>query len=225
MSATSPSERSVPPPDLPEPGIPPRRLVDDALRRALDIVGALVGLVILGILVPPVGIAIMLESGGPVFFASRRYGRGQRGFMQWKFRTMYRDAEARLEEVRQLSNTNGPSFKSQRDPRVTRVGRILRKTSIDELPQLVNVLRGEMSLVGPRPVQDIDFRGYPNALTRRSYVRPGMTGLWQVMGRSTLPFAEMMRLDLEYVDEASIGLNLRVLARTIPAVLSQRGAY
>jgi lipopolysaccharide/colanic/teichoic acid biosynthesis glycosyltransferase len=146
-------------------------------------------------------------------------------FTQWKFRSMYRDAERRLEEQRALSNTGGPSFKAVNDPRVTRVGRLLRRTSLDELPQVINVIRGQMSLVGPRPVQAIDFRGYPNALARRNYVKPGITGLWQVQGRSDLPFPEMVRLDLEYVDRASFWLNVWVLIRTIPAVLSRRGAY
>ncbi len=220
-----PIEAQAPNRDLSDPGTCPARPVNDALRRSLDIFGAVLGLFLCAAALIPTSIAILVESGRPVFFGSRRFGKEGRLFTQWKFRSMQVGAEQELEAFRNLSTTNGPSYKAERDPRATSVGAFLRRWSIDELPQFFNVLRGEMSLVGPRPVQDIDFRGYPNALTRRNYIKPGLTGLWQVSGRSSLAFSEMMRLDLDYVDRASVLLNLKTLIHTIPAALSGRGAY
>jgi lipopolysaccharide/colanic/teichoic acid biosynthesis glycosyltransferase len=142
-----------------------------------------------------------------------------------KFRTMVTDAEERLEEVRHLNETQGPTFKSSVDPRTTRIGRLLRQTSIDELPQLINVLRGEMSLVGPRPLPLADVEGFgENRYQRRFSVRPGLTGLWQVSGRNSIPHERRMELDLMYVDHWSLRLDLEIMARTIPTILGRKGA-
>lgn len=193
-------------------------------KRALDVAIALLALPVFLLLLVPIALAIRIESRGPTFFRATRYGQYGRRISVLKFRSMQDGAEQRLEEFRELSNTDGPSFKAPRDPRITRVGRLLRKTSLDELPQILSVLRGDMSIVGPRPVQDLDFRGHEDALARRNLVKPGLTGLWQVSGRSDLPFAEMTALDLRYVEECSLWLDCRIVLRTIPAVLTGRGA-
>jgi len=201
-----------------------RGWLNAAAKRTLDLVVALTVLPVFLALLIPIAIAIKLDTRGPVLFQAQRYGQYGRPIEVLKFRSMIPGAEARLEEVRELSNTQGPSFKAPADPRITRVGRWLRRTSLDELPQILAVLKGDMSVVGPRPVQDLDFRGHEDALRYRNQVKPGLTGLWQVSGRSNLPFAEMMELDLRYVDEQSLWLDLKILARTVPAVLSGRGA-
>lgn len=193
-------------------------------KRTLDLAVSVLVLPFFLVLLIPIAIAIKADTSGPVLFGAARYGQYGRPIRVLKFRSMVTDAEARLEEVREFSNTDGPSFKAPRDPRITRVGRWLRRSSLDELPQILSVLKGDMSLVGPRPVQDLDFRGYEEALQYRNRVKPGLTGLWQVNGRSNLPFAAMMELDLRYVDEQSFWLDLKILVRTIPAVLSGRGA-
>lgn len=193
-------------------------------KRTLDLAVVIAVLPVFLLILGPIALAIRLDSRGPVFFAGNRYGQHGRPIRVLKFRSMYAGAEADLERVRALSNTNGPSFKAERDPRITRVGRWLRRSSMDELPQILSVLKGDMSIVGPRPVQDIDFRGYEDALERRNLVKPGLTGLWQVSGRSNLPFAEMMALDLQYVEEQSLWLDVKILLKTIPAVLTARGA-
>jgi len=193
-------------------------------KRALDLLIAIPAALLLALLFVPIAILIRADSPGPVIFGTRRFGLGGRPFTIYKFRSMQRDAEQRLEEARHLSNTNGPSFKAKNDPRITRVGLWLRRSSLDELPQVICVLRGDMSIVGPRPVQSIDFRGYEDLLDVRNRTRPGLTGLWQVKGRSNLPFAEMARLDLYYAQRWSIWMDLGILARTIPAVLLGRGA-
>jgi len=193
-------------------------------KRVIDLCLAIPGVIVLAALAVPLGILIRLDSPGPVFFSTKRFGLGGRTITIYKFRTMYRDAEQRLEEARHLSNTSGPSFKAPDDPRITRVGKWLRRASIDELPQVLSVLRGDMSIVGPRPVQSIDFRGYEHLLEIRNRVKPGLTGLWQVSGRSNLPFAEMARLDLLYAQRWSPWMDIMIVLRTIPAVLFGRGA-
>ncbi len=195
-----------------------------AAKRILDLVVAIPATIVLALVAIPLAVLIRRDSPGPTFFTSRRFGEGGRTITIVKFRTMYRDAEQRLEQARHLSNTQGPSFKAADDPRITRVGKWLRRTSIDELPQVLCVLRGDMSIVGPRPVQSIDFRGYEHLLEIRNLVKPGLTGLWQVSGRSNLPFAEMARLDLHYAHRWSVWLDLWIIVRTIPAVLFGRGA-
>jgi exopolysaccharide biosynthesis polyprenyl glycosylphosphotransferase len=193
-------------------------------KTVLDRVLAFLALVGLSVVLVPVAVAIRLTSPGPALFRQTRIGRDGREFRVVKFRTMYVDAEQRLDGLRTANETDGLLFKIADDPRVTRIGRVLRRTSIDELPQLLNVVRGDMSLVGPRPlpVKDSDFTG---DVRRRLLVRPGITGLWQVNGRSQLSWEDAVRLDLYYVENWSIALDLTILARTVTAVLRGTGAY
>jgi exopolysaccharide biosynthesis polyprenyl glycosylphosphotransferase len=199
----------------------PRLLV----KRAMDIAGATLGLVFLSPVLIAVALAVRLTSPGPVMFSQLRYGRNRRRFRMYKFRTMVEGADAQQSELEELNEAAGPVFKIRRDPRITPFGAFLRRTSLDELPQLWNVLRGDMSLVGPRPLPLRDVNQFAEGrLMRRFSVLPGITGLWQVSGRSSLAFDEWLRLDLAYIDQWSLTLDLRILARTIPAVLSGRGA-
>lgn len=193
-------------------------------KRCLDIVVALAVLALAALPMLCIALAIRLTSPGPVLFRQLRVGKGGRLFTMYKFRSMYQDAELRLAEVMHLNEAVGPIFKIRNDPRVTPIGRWLRRTSLDELPQLFNVLRGEMSLVGPRPPLMREVLDYEPWHLERLTVKPGITGLWQVSGRSNLPFQEMMRLDIEYVIHWSLWLDLRLLALTIVTVLSGRGA-
>lgn len=195
------------------------------LKRLLDIVGAAFLLVLLSPVFLLAAILVKLESSGPVFFVQERMGYNKRRFLLFKFRTMCVDAEARMKEIEHLNEKDGPIFKIKNDPRITRVGKWLRKTSIDELPQLVNVVLGDMSLVGPRPLSIRDALGMNAAWQKRRFsVKPGITCLWQVSGRSNLSFKEWMLLDLEYIDRWSLVLDFLILLRTIPAVLLGRGA-
>jgi lipopolysaccharide/colanic/teichoic acid biosynthesis glycosyltransferase len=166
-----------------------------------------------------------LDGHGPVIFAQERFGFNKRRFRMFKFRTMITDAEALQSTLEDRNEAAGPVFKIKDDPRVTRIGKFLRKTSLDELPQLWNVLRGDMSLVGPRPLPLRDVHRFSESwLMRRFSVRPGVTGLWQVSGRSDLTFSRWVALDLQYIDRWSLGLDLKILAMTVPAVLKGRGA-
>ncbi len=205
-------------------GLAPSRRLHDAWKRTFDVViaGALV--VLLAVPMAIVAIAIKIDSRGPVFFAQERYGyRGAR-FRMLKFRSMIVSAEAELPALLARNDAAAPLFKLREDPRRTRVGRFIRRFSIDELPQLFNVIAGRMSLVGPRPAlpQEIEVLG--PVMSARMLVKPGMTGLWQVSGRSLLPADEAASLDLRYVRETSWRLDLMILVRTVPAVLSGRGA-
>ncbi|MDX6203841.1 MAG: hypothetical protein QOJ83_3341, partial [Frankiales bacterium] len=166
-----------------------------------------------------------VDSRGPVLFRQTRAGTGGRPFTVYKFRTMAVDAESRLEELRALNESDGLLFKMRRDPRVTRSGRFLRKYSLDELPQLLNVLRGNMALVGPRPPLPSEVEAYGADVRRRLMVRPGITGLWQVSGRSDLTWEESVRLDLYYVENWSPALDISILWKTLFAVLRGGGAY
>jgi exopolysaccharide biosynthesis polyprenyl glycosylphosphotransferase len=168
---------------------------------------------------------IKLTSPGPVFFLQERLGLNKRRFEIYKFRTMAADAESRMKEIEHLNEVSGPVFKIKNDPRMTTIGKFLRSTSIDELPQLFNVLKGDMSLVGPRPMAVRDYEGFNEDWQRRRFsVRPGITCLWQVLGRNSIPFEQWMELDLEYIDGWSLWLDLRILLKTIPAVLKGSGA-
>ena len=172
-----------------------------------------------------VAILIKLEMSGPVFFVQDRVGLNKRRFRMYKFRTMIGDAEKRQSELESLNEADGPVFKIKNDPRVTRLGKFLRKASIDELPQLLNVLMGDMSLVGPRPLPMRDYHGFDQDWVRRRFsVRPGITCLWQVNGRSSVSFKEWMELDLHYIDHWSFWLDVKLLAKTIPAVVRGTGA-
>jgi exopolysaccharide biosynthesis polyprenyl glycosylphosphotransferase len=197
-----------------------------ALKRLFDTLASLVGLVFLAPLFGGIGVAIKLGSPGPVFFKQRRLGVGGRLFWIYKFRTMLVDAEDRKDELVQLNQYGDAKFfKIKDDPRITKLGRFLRKTSLDELPQLINVLRGDMSLVGPRPPVPDEVAHYSEHHLQRLSVTPGITGLWQINGRSNiLDFEEVVRLDLEYISNWSIWKDLAILARTVPAVFHSSGA-
>jgi exopolysaccharide biosynthesis polyprenyl glycosylphosphotransferase len=195
-----------------------------ALKRAVDVALAALLLAIALPVVAVVALLIKVSEGGSVFFLQRRCGLHGRLFTLYKFRTMVADAEARRREIEHLNEMDGPVFKARSDPRVTRVGRLLRKFSLDELPQLWNVLRGDMSLVGPRPPIPEEVASYQRWQRRRLAMKPGITGLWQVSGRNELDFESWMELDLHYIDHWSPWLDLKILARTIPVVLSGRGA-
>ncbi len=202
----------------------PSRL-DAFARRALDIVLSSAALVAMFVPFVLIALWIRLDSPGPVLFIQRRVGKNGREFSVFKFRSMYTDAEQRLEILLGANERTGPVFKMRQDPRVTRAGRWLRKSSFDELPQLLNILFGEMSLVGPRPALPREVALYSPEQHLRLSVTPGLTGLWQVSGRANLTFEQAMDLDLEYIHRQSFALNLLLIARTIPAVLTAHGAY
>jgi len=194
-------------------------------KRALDLALGSVAFVVAAPVVVLAAVAIKLDSRGPVFHRAIRVGRGGRKFTFLKLRSMRVGAEELRGLLLHLNQAEGPAFKLHNDPRVTRVGRWLRKLSLDELPQFLHVLQGHMSLVGPRPPFPEEVERYESWMLRRLSVRPGLTCLWQVSGRSDLGFDEWMRLDIEYVDRLSFCLDLKILVLTIPAVLSARGAY
>ena len=195
-------------------------------KRLIDIVAGTALVILCMPMFVLTAIAIKLDSRGPVFFVQDRFGLNKRRFRMVKFRTMHADAEARMKDLEHLNEKSGtPIFKIKNDPRITRVGRLLRKTSIDELPQLINVLFGEMSIVGPRPLSVRDALRMELAWQKRRFsVKPGLTCLWQVSGRSNLSFEQWMELDLEYIDHWSLKLDASILLRTIPAIMSARGA-
>jgi exopolysaccharide biosynthesis polyprenyl glycosylphosphotransferase len=195
------------------------------VKRALDFVLSLVLLILLAPFLLIVALLIKLSSPGPIFFSQSRVGVNKRRFLIYKFRTMVSNAEKLLQELEELNEVSGPVFKMKEDPRITPIGSILRRTSIDELPQLLNVLKGDMSLVGPRPLPVRDYEGFREDWHRRRFsVRPGITCLWQVKGRSSIAFEDWMKLDLQYIDEWSIWLDLKILALTIPVVMKGTGA-
>jgi exopolysaccharide biosynthesis polyprenyl glycosylphosphotransferase len=199
--------------------------IDFFVKRLFDIVGSAVLIVLLSPVLAASAAAIRLTSSGSALYRSRRPGIGGVPFDCFKFRTMYADAEHRQSELEELNEAAGPLFKIKDDPRVTPVGRFLRRWSIDELPQLFNVLRGEMSLVGPRPLPNRDYARLEDWHRKRYLVLPGMTGVWQVSGRSELDFDELVRLDFLYLERWSVFLDLSIMLKTIPAVLRRRGAW
>lgn len=195
------------------------------LKRLLDICGALVGCVVLLVLTIIVGPLIKLESPGPVFFSQKRVGRNGRIFNMYKFRSMYADAEERKQELMQQNEMNGLMFKIENDPRITKIGRFMRRTSLDEFPQFINILKSDMSLVGTRPPTLDEFAQYSPYHKKRLSFRPGLTGMWQVGGRSEITdFEEIVRLDVEYIDNWSVSLDLKILIKTVLAVFSESGA-
>jgi exopolysaccharide biosynthesis polyprenyl glycosylphosphotransferase len=205
-------------------GVPRYGLTESSakLKRAVDVVGSLCGLVLLAPLLACIAVAVKLDSPGPVFFRQRRIGRSGREFTMLKFRTMMRDAERIKAELHPLNEAEG-LFKIENDPRITRVGRRLRRVSVDELPQLLNVLRGEMSLVGPRPLvpdEDCRVEGWQR---RRLIVTPGMTGVWQILGSTRVPLQEMVKIDYLYTGNWSLWLDVKILIRTGLHVLQRRG--
>jgi lipopolysaccharide/colanic/teichoic acid biosynthesis glycosyltransferase len=195
-------------------------------KRCLDIVGASLGLLVAAPVMLVIAVLVTIDSRGPIFFTQTRVGFRGRTFRMLKFRTMREGAEAEKAAMADLSNDDPRLFKIPADPRVTRLGRVIRRWSLDELPQLYNVLMGEMSLVGPRPFFESDLDDYEAHHFRRLSVPPGLSGLWQVSGRSDIvDFEEVVRLDRYYIEHWSLALDLRILARTLPAVASRRGAY
>jgi len=196
------------------------------LKRSIDIAASAVLLVLLLPLFLVVAAAIKLESRGPVLFRQTRIGQSGRSFTMWKFRSMQVDADAQKQRlVESHKQPGGVRFKLQFDPRITRVGRFLRRTSIDELPQLWNVLTGSMSLVGPRPPLPDEVNRYSQEERKRLAAKPGITCTWQVSGRADIPFEQQVELDVQYIAFQSLVLDLRILAKTMPAVLSANGAY
>lgn len=194
-------------------------------KRIFDLAVALVLLILSSPIFLLAAVAIKLNSTGPIFFVQERVGLSKRRFRMIKFRTMSADAESRMKDIEHLNEKSGPIFKIRNDPRITSVGKWLRRTSIDELPQLVNVLLGDMSIVGPRPLSVRDAVRMEEAWQKRRFsVKPGLTCLWQVSGRSNLSFEQWMQLDLEYIDRWSLGLDMTILIRTIPAIVTARGA-
>lgn len=195
------------------------------VKHAFDSAAALLLLLVTLPVMLLTAVAVKLSSPGPLFFVQERVGLNKRRFKLYKFRTMVRDAEKMLAELELFNEMDGPVFKIKDDPRITPLGRVLRKTSLDELPQLFNVLNGDMSLVGPRPLPVRDYEGFDQDWNRRRFsVRPGITCLWQISGRNHLSFEEWMRLDMSYVDRWSLWLDIKILAKTIPAVLRGTGA-
>ncbi len=195
------------------------------LKRAIELTLIVLASALVALLSALIALAIRLDSPGPVIFRQQRVGKDGKRFLCYKFRTMVVDAEARKAALLQHNEADGPLFKMKNDPRITRVGALLRRTSLDELPQLWNVVRGEMALVGPRPPTPDEAAQYEPWHHRRLRVTPGMTGLWQVLGRSATSFDEMVRLDIYYTEHWTPGLDLRILLQTIPVVLSRRGAF
>jgi lipopolysaccharide/colanic/teichoic acid biosynthesis glycosyltransferase len=191
----------------------------------MDLVLIVVGSPLVLIVGAIIALAIRRDSPGPILFRQERVGKGGKLFTTYKFRTMVVDAEARKAELASAEMVDGRLFKVREDPRTTRVGRFLRRTSLDELPQLWNVLRGEMSIVGPRPQIPQEVAQYEDWHRRRLEVNPGLTGLWQVLGRSDTTFDEMVRLDIYYAENWTPGMDIRILLQTIPVVISGRGAY
>lgn len=195
------------------------------IKRCIDILGGLVGLIITGIFYPFVAIAIKLDSPGPVLFSQVRIGRNGRRFKIYKFRSMYMDAEERKKELEKQNEMQGLMFKMENDPRITKVGKFIRKTSIDELPQFYNVLKGDMSLVGTRPPTEDEFEKYNQYYRRRISMTPGITGLWQVSGRSEIEnFDDVVKYDLKYIDSWSLTLDFKILLQTIKVVFTGKGS-
>jgi exopolysaccharide biosynthesis polyprenyl glycosylphosphotransferase len=208
-----------------EVGYPRLDNTQRSLKRLLDVTGSVFGLIVLSPLLLAVALVVKLTSPGPVFFKQKRVGADEKVFVCYMFRSMYEDAEARQAELEAQNEADGAIFKIKDDPRITPVGRFIRRWSIDELPQLINVLKGEMSLVGPRPLPVRDFLRMEEAHKRRLGALPGMTGYWQTSGRSDLSFEEMVRLDLYYIENWSLSFDLKVILKTLGAVFRREGAY
>ena len=200
-------------------------LGDIIAKRTLDIIGGIVGLIFTGIFVILIGPAIVIESPGPIFFSQTRVGKNGRRFKIYKFRSMYMDAEERKKELMEQNKMSGLMFKMDDDPRITKVGKFIRKTSIDEFPQFWNVLKGDLSLVGTRPPTEDEFKQYKARYKKRLIMKPGITGLWQVSGRSTITdFEDVVKLDVQYIENWSFGLDLKILLQTVLVVLKHDGA-
>lgn len=195
-------------------------------KRIIDTVGALIGLIVLSFVFIIVAIAIKVEDPrGPIFFSQIRVGKNGKEFKMYKFRSMVTDAEERLQNLLTLNETTGAMFKMKNDPRVTKIGQLIRKTSIDELPQLWNVMRGDMSLVGPRPPLVREVAEYNENHKQRLLVKPGCTGLWQVSGRSSIGFEEMVKLDIYYIQNRNLFFDIKIIFKTIGLLVGSKNAY
>ncbi|RKZ12477.1 sugar transferase [bacterium] len=197
----------------------------ELFKRVLDLLAAIAGLLLFLPLLPFIALLVWLESPGPLFFAQQRVGRYGRGFTCYKIRSMVIDAEAIKDELSHLNEADGAAFKIRQDPRITRVGQFVRRSSLDEFPQLWNVLLGQMSIVGPRPQIPTEVADYEPRHCARLLVKPGLTCLWQISGRNDVDFEEWMRLDRDYVEQRSLALDISILLRTLPAVVRRTGAY
>lgn len=195
------------------------------IKRPLDVLASLAGLFILSPVFLILAAMVKFDSRGPVFFKQMRVGKDGREFEFYKFRSMVQDAEELKNKLMHLNELEGPVFKISDDPRITPIGRFLRRTSLDELPQLFNVLRGDMSLVGPRPPLPAEVANYESWQRQKLSVLPGITCLWQISGRNHIGFTEWMRLDIEYIRRQSLGVDVKILVRTLPAVLLRKGAF
>jgi len=194
-------------------------------KAVMDKIFALIAIIVLGPVLILTAIAVSLSSRGPVLFAQRRVGKHGREFMFYKFRSMVSDAERLKSRLGHLDETQGPIFKIKQDPRITRIGKFIRKYSIDELPQLYNILRGDMSIIGPRPPLPEEVKQYTHHQLHRLSVTPGLSCLWQISGRSEVSFYEWIELDIYYIEHRSFLLDLKILIRTIPVVVSGKGSY
>ncbi len=205
-------------------GSKPLPVTGAALKRIIDFFGALVGLLVLAPVMVGAALAIKLTSRGPIFFKQKRLTKGGETFNMWKFRTMVVNADLLKDLLTQQNEMSGPVFKMKNDPRITPVGRILRKYSVDELPQLINVLIGDMSLVGPRPPVHREVVKYRRWQARRLTVKTGLTCIWQISGRNNIDFENWMRMDLQYIDQWSLWLDVKILVRTVAVVVKGDGA-
>lgn len=195
------------------------------IKRVFDIIASLTGLIILSPVLLITSIAIKIEDKGPVIFSQERVGRNGKTFKMYKFRSMYTNAEEILKELKDLNEADGPVFKMKNDPRITKVGRFIRKYSIDELLQLINIIRGDMSVVGPRPALPKEVAEYDEFAKQRLLVKPGLSCYWQISGRSDIGFEQWMKLDVKYIKEMGILTDLKIILLTIPAVLKGEGSY
>lgn len=195
------------------------------VKRAADIICSLTALVVLSPVFLITAVAIRLEDGGPVFYVQKRNGLNGKVFRMYKFRSMCRNAEEIHKQLLEQNELDGPAFKLKDDPRVTRVGRFIRRTSIDELPQLVNIIKGEMSIVGPRPLPTYETEQCNDYQKRRLLVKPGLTCYWQICGRSDVPFDEWIEMDLKYIRDAGVWVDFKMIVKTVVTVITGKGAY
>lgn len=195
------------------------------IKRIFDVVLSCIALICLSPVFLVTSLAILMEDGGPVIFSQPRMGKDMQPFTFYKFRSMYKGADKKLGELLKDSEQTGHAFKIKNDPRITKVGKFIRKTSIDELPQLLNVIKGDMSIVGPRPILDWQMLECNTYEQQRQIVKPGLTCYWQVMGRSAIPWDEWVELDLDYIEDMSVWTDIRIIMRTFPSIFSGEGRY
>lgn len=202
-----------------------KSLLYKAVKRTIDITASLAALILLLPVFLVTAIAILLEDGGPIFFVQPRAGRDMKTFQMYKFRSMFKNAEELFQQMQEQNEQTGHAFKIKNDPRITKVGKFIRKYSIDELPQLINILKGDMSIVGPRPILSFQMEECNEYQKQRLIVRPGLTCYWQISGRANIKWDEWVELDLKYIQNMSICTDFMLIMKTIPAVLKGEGAY